>query len=369
MLDTLPHDHRVSTGLQALDITLGGLFWGENVVWQLDGASPEPFFRAAARQGSAFASMTSVALSHSYRDVPGMAVIEARRPADLLREVGELTQPRAHRLLLFDSLDAMVGAWGAARTRDFFARCCPLLLERGAIAYWSMSAAISPAVQETVFAVTQCVLRVDERNVRVAKAEGRDDTVRGSVLRWHQEGGRPVLAAAELAGRVAASLRAVRRARRLSQHDLGELAGVSASAISQAERAERGLSLATLVRLSGALGVTIDDLLRGEDRGAYRLGRRGDDPLDGFEHVVPLLGGPDLAIDLIHLGAREAGAPSGAAPGTAIVAVASGLVQVMVAGQSPVVRHGEVLVTEGERVTGWRNLGNAEAELFWIVRQ
>jgi transcriptional regulator with XRE-family HTH domain len=46
-----------------------------------------------------------------------------------------------------------------------------------------------------------------------------------------------VLAPAELVGRVAASLRAVRRARALSQHDLAGLAGVTASAISQAERA------------------------------------------------------------------------------------------------------------------------------------
>ena len=154
-----------------------------------------------------------------------------------------------------------------------------MLLELGAIAYWSMSARDTPAaVQDTVQAVTQCVLRVDERSVRVAKAEGRDDAVRGTVLHWHQEAGRPVLAPAEIVGRVAASLRAVRRARKLSQHDLGDLAGVTASAISQVERAERGLSLATLVRLSAALGVTIDDLLRGEDPGAYRIGRRTDDP-------------------------------------------------------------------------------------------
>ena len=303
-----------------------------------------------------------------------MAVIEAgprsafAQPADLLREVHRLSHGRGHQLILFDSMDAMVQAWGAHRTRDFFARCCPMLLEFGAIAYWSMTArGTPPAVQDTVHAVTQCVLRVDERNVRVVKAEGRPDSVAGSVLHWHQEGGRAVLAPAELGGRVAASLRTVRRARNLSQHDLGDLAGVTASAISQAERAERGLSLATLVRLSGALGVTIDDLLRGEDPGVYRIGRRSDDPEDGLEHTVPLLGGPDLAIDLVHLGPRESGAPSAARAGTGIVAVASGLVQVQLDGHTPAVRHGEVLVTDSERITGWRNLGQTEAELFWIV--
>ncbi len=375
VLSSNPHQQRVSTGFEALDATLGGLYWGDNVVWLLDGPSPEPFFRAIARDEQAFSARSSIALGGAtYRDIGGMAVIEAgprspfAQPADLLREVHRLSHGRGHQLILFDSMDAMVQAWGAHRTRDFFARCCPMLLEFGAIAYWSMTArGTPPAVQDTVLAVTQCVLRVDERNVRVVKAEGRPDSVAGSVLHWHQEGGRAVLAPAEIGGRVAASLRTVRRARNLSQHDLGDLAGVTASAISQAERAERGLSLATLVRLSGALGVTIDDLLRGEDPGVYRIGRRSDDPEDGLEHTVPLLGGPDLAIDLVHLGPRESGTPSPARAGTGIVAVASGLVQVQLEGHTPAVRHGEVLVADSERITGWRNLGQAEAELFWIV--
>jgi transcriptional regulator with XRE-family HTH domain len=233
-----------------------------------------------------------------------------------------------------------------------------------------MSARDTPqTVQETVQAVTQCVLRVDERSIQVMKAEGRDDVVRGSVLHWHEEAGRPMLTPPELADRVAAALRAVRRARKLSQHDLGDLAGVTASAISQAERAERGLSLATLVRLSGALGVTIDDLVRGEDRGAYRIGRRTDDPEGGLDHTLTLLGASDsdLRIDLVHLDARETRSLEGTAGRTGIVAVASGLVQVKVGSQTPAVRHGEVLVASSERVDGVRNLGQAEAVLFWIV--
>jgi transcriptional regulator with XRE-family HTH domain len=365
----------VSTGLDALDVALGGLFWGDNVVWQVDGAAPELFYRAIARLDGVFESKASVAIAGtaSYRDIGGMAVVDAGlrgafgQPADLLREVHRLAQPRGHRLILFDSLDAMVHAWGANRTRDFFTRCCPMLLELGAIAYWSMSRATPAAVQDAVHAVTQCVLDVDDRSIRIAKAEGRDDAVLGTVLHWHQEGGRPVVSPAEIVGRMAAALRAVRRTRQLSQHDLGDLAGVSASAISQVERAERGLSLATLVRLSAALGVTIDDLLRGKEPGVYRIGRRTDDPQTGFEHTVSLLRGDDLWIDLVHLGPRESGAPAPAPPGAGVVAVASGLVQVQVAGQSPAVRHGEVLIAESEDVAGWRNLGAAEAELFWIV--
>jgi hypothetical protein len=42
-------------------------------------------------------------------------------------------------------------------------------------------------------------------------------------------------------------------------------------------------------------------------------------------------------------------------------------VQVQVGGRTPAVRRGEVLVADSERVEGWRNLGQAEAVLFWIV--
>lgn len=368
----------VSTGLDALDEVLGGLYWGDNVVWQLDRVPVEPFYRAIACLGDVFETKTVVSLGPAVNTygVPGLAIIDAgpgsdlAQPADLLREIHRLCHPRGHRLLLFESLDSMVQAWGANGAREFFARCCPLLLEVGAIAYWTMSARETPSsVQDTVRATTQCVLRVDERSVHVVKAEGRDDTIRGSVLHWHEEAGQPVLSPPEIVGRVAASLRAVRRARRLSQHDLGDLAGVTASAISQVERAERGLSLATLVRLSAALGVTIDDLLRGEDRGEYRIGRRTDDPQHGFQQTLTLFGGADsdLRIDLVHLDAREADIMESTPPGTGIVAVASGLVQVKVGNQTPAVRHGEVLVANSERIVGWRNLGQTEAVLFWIV--
>lgn len=378
VLESDRSDQRVSTGIDALDAVLGGLYWGDNVVWQLDSAPVRPFYRAVADLKETFDSRTFVSFGNDVDavDTRGLEVIDARsghelaQPAGLLREIHRLCHPPGRRLLLFDSLDSMARVWGADKTRVFFSRCCPFLLEVGAIAYWSMSARETPStVRDAVESVTQCVLRVDERSVRVVKAEGRDKGVRGSVLHWHEEHGMPVLAPAELIGRVAASLRAVRRSRELSQHDLAVLAGVTASAISQAERAERGLSLATLVRLSSALGVTIDDLLRGEDPDVYRIGRRTDDPHLGLERTITLLGGTDsaLRVDLVHLGPREAGTPSGRHKGTAIVAVASGLVHVKVAGQTPAVRHGEVLVADSERVEGWRNLGQSDATLFWII--
>jgi transcriptional regulator with XRE-family HTH domain len=368
---------RVSTGLDPLDAVLGGLYWGDNVVWQFDGTPVEPFYRAIANQDGVFETKVVISVGDAVNTygVPGLAVVDAAngsglaQAGDVLRSLRRICGRPGRRLMLFESLDSMVRAWGPNDTQEFFARCCPLLLEVGAIAYWSMSARDTPPmVRDAVVGTTQCVLRVDARSVQVVKAEGRGDAAIGTVLHWHDEAGRPVLAPPEVVDRVVASVREIRHTRALSQHDLGDLAGVTASAISQVERAERGLSLATLVRLSEALGVTIDDLLHG-DEPAYRIGRRADDPRRGIDHSQTLLGEPDpsLRIDLVHLEPRQSGGPAAERAGTGILAVVAGLVQVEVAGQTPALRRGEVLVADSARIERWRNLGQADAVAFWIV--
>jgi transcriptional regulator with XRE-family HTH domain len=379
MLDTGQSEPRVSTGLAALDSVLGGLYRGDNVVWQLDGAPIEPFYDAIAQDADAFDSRTYVSVGDEVPVVgtDGLKIMRAgpgtrlTHPAELLREIHRICRPGGRQLLLFASLDRIVDVWGTSSARGFFARCCPMLLDLGAVGYWSMTVHDTPAtVRDTVESVTQCVLRVDDRSVRVAKAEARGPGVRGTVLHWHQHNDRAVLSPANINGRVAASLRALRRARGFSQHDLAQLGGVTASAISQAERGERGLSLGTLAQLSLALGITIDDLLHGDGPEVYRIGRRPDDLQHGSEHIATLLGdeASGLSIDLVHLGPREVARPAAVTDGTGIVAVGAGLVQVEVAGQTPAVRAGEVLVAASNRIEGWRNIGQTEAMLFWMIQ-
>ena len=380
MLDRGASDRRISTGFATLDEKLGGLYWGDNVLWQLDGASAEPFYRAILRSAAEFDATIWIAVGRDpgpiAADFTELDVIGTTpghpsiAPGDLLREIRRRCDAGRRNLLLFEPLDGMVEAWGAELVRGFSARCCPLLLEVGAIAYWSMDLRHMPAtIRGTVEAVSQCVLSLDRHIVRVAKADGRDQGVTGSLLHWHEGADGPVLSEVDVAGRVAASLRALRRSRSISQRELAHLAGVTASAISQAERAERGLSLSTLVRLSTELEMTVDDLIHGEDASGYRIGRRAGDPRGGPERAITLVGGiaGDPQIDLVHLGPREAGAPTDGQDGDGIVAVSRGLVQVQVGDQAPTIREGEVLVADCSRVNGWRNLGDRDAALFWIV--
>jgi transcriptional regulator with XRE-family HTH domain len=218
--------------------------------------------------------------------------------------------------------------------------------------------------------VTQCVVALQDGRLRVAKAEGRPPGIEGSVFRYRVQEERPVLAAAPAAARLGTALRAVRTARGLSQSDLARLAGVSPSAISQAERGQRGLSLDTLLDLSAKLNITLDELLRGDVVPGYRLVRR-DDPWtgrDGGPH--PLLDDPNTGLRayVLRLGPGESATPGLVHKGVELVTVASGLVQVQLTTGRPVLRSGEALIAESSRIEGWRNLADRDALVFWILR-
>jgi hypothetical protein len=74
-----------------------------------------------------------------------------------------------------------------------------------------------------------------------------------------------------------------------------------------------------------------------------------------------------MQIDLVRLDPLQASDATEQQAGLGIVAVVAGLIQVRIGGGTPTVRAGEVLVADSDRVEGWRNLAQSEAELFWIV--
>lgn len=374
-------DDVAATGVAELDNALGGLFWGDNVVFEVaEGAAATPFYRAIAASDVVYDRRLSVRLQDRDPLYPGFDVLDARpnsklaQPAPLLRALFERCQGRERNLLLFDGLDVMAARWGADVAARFFASCCPQLLELGAVAYWCMPASDDHvALRRTVEEITQCVFLLDQGRLRVAKAEGRPPGVEGSVFRCSEVDGLPALTAAPTVSRIATALRAARLQRNLSQSDLARIAGVSASAISQAERGQRGLSLETVLELSTGLNITLDELLRGEIATGYRLGRRRYPPhrrVDERPEPLPLLDDREAGLRayLLRLPRRGSAEPHISHKGVELVAVASGLVQVLLQTGRPVLRTGEALLLDETPIAGWRNLGLGEATLFWILR-
>jgi transcriptional regulator with XRE-family HTH domain len=371
-----------TTGVAELDRALNGLYWGDNVVFDAELAvDVVPFYVAVAARADQYEGAAFVTLERDpdelARAFPGFQVIDGRadaplaQPAALLDAVARHCVGSPRQLILFDTLEAMSARWGRETAGRFFARCCPLLLGLGAIAYWSLTAARhTPALRRKIEGITQCVIDVGDGRLRIAKAEGRPPGVEGSVFRYALEDGKPVLEAAPAAARLGAALRGLRVSRHLSQADVARLAGVSPSAISQAERGRRGLSLETLLDLAGKLNISLDDLLRGEVAPGYRLARRDDPRLAESDRPAPLLDDPrtGLRAYLVRLSPGGSAAPDFSHKGVELVTVASGLVQVLLASGSPVLRQGEALIADRSGVSGWRNLGDREALVFWILQ-
>jgi transcriptional regulator with XRE-family HTH domain len=371
-----------STGVTDLDRALHGLYWGDNVVFEPDSTdSAQPFFAAVAEHTGVYDHAAYVTLTLDpekiHRDYPSLGVIDARpetplaEAGALLNEVRRRSKPQARTLLLFDPLDDMAARWGTDMARRFFTRCCPLLLEVGAIAYWSLSQGerFEP-LRRDVEDVTQCVLVVRDGRLRIAKAEGRPVGVQGSVYHYRLADGRPELTQAPAAARLGGALRAVRMQRQLSQAQLAQLADVSASAISQAERGQRGLSLETLLTLTANLNITVDELLRGHVSPGYRLGRRDDPAATPTGTPIPLLDDPEAGLRayLVRLAPGATATPNIDHKGTELVAVVGGLVQVQLTSGRPVLRQGEALLADRSSIRGWRNIAQRPAALFWVIR-
>ena len=371
-----------STGVADLDRALHGLYWGDNVVFEPDSSDAAvPFYTAIAEHSEVYDHAAYVTLTLDpekiNRDYPSLGVIDARphtplaEAGALLNEVRRRSKPQARTLLVFDPLDDMAARWGTDMARRFFTRCCPMLLEVGAIAYWSLSQGerFEP-LRRDVEDVTQCVLVVRDGRLRIAKAEGRPVGVQGSVYHYKLADGKPELTQAPAAARLGGALRAVRMQRQLSQAQLAQLADVSASAISQAERGQRGLSLETLLTLTANLHITVDELLRGHVSPGYRLGRRDDPAAAPTGTPIPLLDDPEAGLRayLVRLAPGATATPNIDHKGTELVAVIGGLVQVQLTSGRPVLRQGEALLADRSSIRGWRNIAQRPAALFWVIR-
>ena len=367
-----------STGFAPLDEALGGVYWGDNVVWEAARSEMlSPFVAAASAARAPYEAATWVSFGtpptrhRGFRVVDGGAATALAQPRALLDELRAICGGGTRHLVVFDPLEILEERWGWELTATFFVHACPMLLGLGAVAHWQLTTGRGRSqLRRRVADVTQCILTVGDGTVRVAKAEGRPPSVEGLVFRYRDEGDTVALEPAPAAAVLGTGLRTLRQERRLSQSEVAALAGVSASAISQAERGERGLSLETLLELTGRLGISIDELLHGTGERGYRIARRDNPRLGTVDRPVALFDDPHdgLRVYVLRLTPGGKAVPEFTHKGVEIVAVAQGLVQVTLETGTPVLRHGESLLAEQSGVTAWRNLSDRPALAFWILR-
>jgi transcriptional regulator with XRE-family HTH domain len=202
------------------------------------------------------------------------------------------------------------------------------------------------------------------------KAEGRSDALLGISYHLQVADGVATATASTAGGRLARGLTAVRRELGLTQAELADAAGVTASAISQAESGTRGLSLDTVITIADRLNISVDRLVNAGPVRDYHLARHDRSRRIANDRVVALASDTTVGMRtyLVDLAAHELVEPPVTHRGVQTVAAIRGLVQVDVGADRPVLRRGDVLVVEHTSIRTWRNLRAEPASVFWVLR-
>jgi transcriptional regulator with XRE-family HTH domain len=371
---------RVESGSAAVDDLLGGLIPGDNVVWVgartdlwdlVEGA----FITAhAGERPTLFVACSAAdmrrALPSGVDRLDATGAARRSRPGPLADEVERylLTHPTC--AVVVPGLARLAERWGDDDAVAFFARTCPTMLQTGALTYWWLPATVRADVLDRVRQVTQVMLETRGDQLHVTKAESRPSDVIGSVHDVRVIEGDVHLSRNPAAGRLARGLAAIRRDLGLSQAQLAQAAGVTPSAISQAESGVRGLSLDTVITLADRLGVSLDRLVSAHPEQGYTLARHDRSRVAAGGGVSVLADDATVGVRayFVLLDGADQGEPPIAHHGTELVAVVRGLVQVVAGTDTPVLRAGDSLIATTASITGWRNLRPDPAAFYWVLR-
>jgi transcriptional regulator with XRE-family HTH domain len=362
---TIPGTTNAEFTIPALDELLRGMYWGENFCWRItdDAAAGSEFCAALVATLMDSSSFDQVyTIGGSSRLLTGTEIhhidpAETSAPAQLRRAIAT-----GHAPLVVVHLDQLRENHPPRQLESLVAEIAQASLLTGFIAHWFGSAADELSGIESL---AQCVIDVQAATLRVTRADGRSTHTRGALLPYQIADGRLVVEPPSVTALLGRGLRAVRRERGWSQSQLGDLIGISGSAISQAERGQHALSLESMVELTDKLGLSIDQLLRGRPP-AYQLARA-----TGPGHLS--MGSSRLLIDdpaqhlrtaLTRIDPRGTVSPGTDPSSPQLLLIGQGLVQIVLTSDRPILRQGDALLVQSGGILSCRNLGDHEALVF-----
>lgn len=365
--NTTPGAVNAEFAIPALDDLLRGMYWGENFCWWMADDAPDPTRFCAALVATLLdsSSFDQVYALGGDRDATSEAHVRHIDPADTSASVVARLRraiTAGHRPLVVVHLDEVRDNHPPTDFQSWVADIAQASLLSGYIAHWFGSAGDELAGIESL---AQCVIDVQSTTLRISRADGRSTHTRGALLPYRISRERLIVEPPSVTALLGRGLRAVRHERGWSQSQLGDLIGISGSAISQAERGQHALSLESMVELTDKLGLSIDQLLRGR-KPNYELARA-----TGPTHLST---GPSrLLVDdatlrlrtmLTRISPRGAVSPGLDPESTQLLLVGQGLVQVILPSGRPILRQGDALVVRSGGILSCRNLGDDEAVVF-----
>lgn len=317
---------RVPSGVRRLDLLLGGLFIGDNVVWHDDAGSLAPVFCLNFLQASQLQDKPIIYVSFdrspknlldklgNLANYPGLIILdcftngkgggsdfflkfyEEPEPGPPCRiiKVEEPRKPREFEAALykvhaslegdvhfiFESLTGMQELWGSEdRLLAFYSHSCPRLYDLNTIAYWILeknahSSRFRAQINQIAQVAIELTIKRGTTSITILKAENRStEEFHKPHTYWTKdltvvfEDDRGTGHRIDLGLR----LKEFRLRRGLSQTELAKLVGVTASTISQVESNLIYPSLPALMKMAEALAVDLTSFFEDRQEGGGRL--------------------------------------------------------------------------------------------------
>lgn len=426
---------KVKSGIPSLDRIIGGIQIGDNLVWHMESGSfvevfQSNFLKTSRREGR---PVVIVGLNASPKTILGRFGSAFNHPdvtlvdgftwgkgegAEIFTDYYESLYPRyqckieripdPHEMesfvkvinrieekmargtsYLFDSLTGMGHIWGEQEVLRFFTRQCPRLYELDTVAYWILEkSAHSDNFRAQINHITQVAIDLSLSDgtptLTVIKAEGRESSdikrawpfqVRRSRVTFLEERRKD----SELP--IGPQIRALRLRKGMSQVELGNAIGVSASTISQVEGEQILLSLPALVRLARALDVSLDALVNVDqkavqnpicsrkERRQIRLTSQSDQQVMAYT-LTQWYRGSDIEAYELHVqpGAQLHG-HFFLNKGEEFGYLLEGELLVQLKGQESRMLPGDAIRLIHEIPDRWVNPQDTEARLVWVIRR
>jgi transcriptional regulator with XRE-family HTH domain/KaiC/GvpD/RAD55 family RecA-like ATPase len=315
---------RVPSGVNRLDLLLGGLYIGDNVVWHDDAASLAPIFchnfiKASEHQDKpivyicfdrspknlleklgSLADYPALTLLDCFTSGKGKEagtfvkfyeegelpcrVVKVQKPQDV-REFEEVLYQTHGQLtgdvrLIFESVTGMQELWGGEeRFLDFYAHSCPRLYDLNTIAYWTLakhahSQRFRAAINQIAQVAIELTIKRGTTSLTILKAEQRNpEEFDKPHVYWTKDQNVVFEGEKRTSGKnyLGQRLKEFRRKRGISQTELARLVGVTASTISQIEGDIIYPSLPALLKIAEVLAVEVTSFFEGGDAGQRRV--------------------------------------------------------------------------------------------------
>jgi transcriptional regulator with XRE-family HTH domain len=342
----LVEKHRVPSGVSRLDLLLGGLFIGDNVLWHDDAGSLAPIFCLNFLQASQLQESPLIYVSFdrspknlldklgNLANYPGLIILDCfthgkgggssfflkfyeelgAEPPYRLIKVEQPRQPQEFMDLLyqvhgglqgdvrfiFESLTGMQELWGSEdRLLSFYSHHCPRLYDLNTIAYWVLeknahSSRFRAQINQIAQVAIELTIKRGTTSLNILKAENRSpEEFHKPHNYWTKDLTIVFEEEKRTSGKIDLGLRLkeFRLRRGLSQTELAKLVGVTPSTISQVESNLIYPSLPALMKMAEALAVDLTSFFEDRQEGSGRLIFT---PADAVEVKFPNL--PEAAV-------------------------------------------------------------------------